>query len=141
MLKLFDWKCRSCGATIEHVIDVAAKMLAPRTMRSSCRSCRKRTTHERLMSAPAPYTGEKVYCPRVYGGKFDTMGYRSGPKLPEIKDGENLRDYARANKEILRERREVFKGNTEKRKRANALAKGGRVNFRRDKCRADPKGI
>jgi hypothetical protein len=97
--------------------------------------------------------GEKTHNPLVYGGTYDTAGYKRGPKLPELKFGEPetvngrtsrgvdvdaLRDYAKANKDLLAEHRRIKDENKQKQKRAKALKRGEVVNFRVDKCKGDP---
>jgi hypothetical protein len=118
--------------------------------------------HERRISCPAPYMGEKVLNPMVSGGGFDTTGHKALPALPEFKDsGEVFRDDPRSEaspgnrgkvarealtehfqssdfKEAKRARAAVKAENKQKQKRAAAIRRGENVNMRRDRCAGDP---
>ena len=150
MLKLYDWECQRCGAIQEHAVEVPAKMLAALSMRAGCRRCKTRTTHKRLMSAPAPYVGEKTVNPRFGGGSGarDTLGMVRGPSLPELPDelcktGDvaGIREFfgRPEYKEIERQRKVIAKQNAAKQKRNKAMKAGWHINMRRDRLPGDPK--
>jgi hypothetical protein len=108
----------------------------------TCAKCGD-VTHYRRISAPAPYMGERGDSPEVYGGRFDTMGYRKPPKLPTLESGANAMDYkylfAKSEyKEVERERANVRQSNMVKRARARARRRGENVSVRRDRVAGDP---
>ena len=40
--------------------------------------------HSRTVSLPAPYTGEHIRNPEIYGGQCDTMGFKKLRDLPDL---------------------------------------------------------
>jgi hypothetical protein len=81
--RLDDWRCDTCGTIREAMTERGG----PRSATLACDGCSSETTHERLLSAPAEYLGEKVrnHCAvRIKGGKYDTEGYQQGPSIPDI---------------------------------------------------------
>ena len=90
MLRLYDWDCRRCGAIGEHLVRVDSGTAPPKESTLPCPACNQDTPHERRLSLPAPYLGEKVHNICVYGGSNDTMGYKALPKLPKVPGADNV---------------------------------------------------
>lgn len=84
MLRLFDWKCKPCGQAHEALVPVPHGEDTPGEAFVHCADCGDSTAHERQMSLPAPYMGEKVLNPSVRGGNYDTMGHKALPDLPDL---------------------------------------------------------
>ena len=139
MFRLFDWQCTKCNRIAERVEPAELKHL-----HADCPVCGTMTNHDRILSAPAPYLGEKPHNPEMMGGKFDTMGMRAPPCGPIMPDGlsySGVKDYlnTREVKEARAERKKVIEENKMKRKRAQALRQGKNINMRVDRLPGDPK--
>ena len=83
MLRLWDWECSGCRTRQEHLIEVPKGQWVPKVAQFDCPVCGEVTHQGRLMSAPAPYMGEKTLNPIVRGGRFDTAGNQELPELPQ----------------------------------------------------------
>ena len=145
MHRMFDWRCASCGSTRERIVWVPARAANPTTMTLWCDACAAKTEHERLISMPARYMGDRVRNPCVTGGSFDTMGFAPVQPLPDLPDGADstLDNYKQlwSGKDWQEKRalqREQNRKNREKRRRAAALQRGASVNMRVDRCAGDP---
>jgi hypothetical protein len=117
MLKIYDFECIACGEIAEHCIEVARGSPAPRMLEEYCAECDAVTRLRRLPSLPGKYLGDKVensYAPRIYGGRFDTMGYKREPRLPALQ-GEDEHAakvsaaIAKSGAQTLQEKQEVAK--------------------------------
>lgn len=154
MFRRYDWECQNCQAVFEQIVQFPQADPAPKLLGDvenddlTCPACGGNTANaERLISCPAEYHGEKQLNPIVRGGEHDTMGFKQVRKpkelgeLPDHSTYEQAREYVRRPeyREWRREKKAVQAENKEKRKRADALARGEPVNFRRDKCAGDPK--
>lgn len=155
MFRYYDFECGDCRDVHPLLIQVPAGQAVPQWSDDECPNCGSITRHERRMSCPAPYMGEKVYNPSVSGGKYDTMGYKKAPKIPELPasayekgaDGKKRiridamkdRMHSPEYKDAMRVRQEVATQNTLKRKRAAAMERGENINMRRDRLPGDPK--
>lgn len=149
--RFYDWECARCGVVAEHLVSVPTGEDVPREMDEHCEHCGRWGKHERLMSCPGPYFGEKVINPQVHGGKYDTMGKKRLPRIDTLIDtktrGEMKLDIARMKErryskeyqEIMKERASIKKENAAKQKRARAIAEGRPINMRRDRLPGDPK--
>lgn len=84
MKRLADIECEFCGERAEELINKAHGEPMPKRVAAHCGHCFNLTPHSVLISAPAKYLGEKNLSPHVYGGRFDTMGHRAGPDLPDL---------------------------------------------------------
>jgi hypothetical protein len=56
----------------------------PESAPFECLCCGEETTHERKLSMPARYLGEKNLSPRISGGRFDTTGHAAPPVYPDM---------------------------------------------------------
>ena len=83
MLRLFDWLCIKCDLRSEGYVDVPHGETPPDTHDQVC-PIHGVTPHDRTVSLPAPYTGEHVRNPHVYGGSMDTMGCKPTMDLPDL---------------------------------------------------------
>lgn len=144
--RLYDWRCTECNVPEEHLTECPVGETPRKRSRLMCRWCGGITPHERLMSCPAPYMGERVLNPMVRGGSFDTMGQASPPPLPDLPAGvesttSNYRQLFETKewKEARAEQKHVNALNAEKRERAAAIRRGANINMRRDRCAGDPK--
>mgnify|MGYP001829001580 CR=1 FL=1 len=98
MWKLYDWQCTACGFVREAMVNPPDGTDAPRFIEIECARCDATTEFLRLTSPPAKYLGDRPMRPTVYGGRYDTTGYRTPPAYPELRDG------------VRYERREVAPG-------------------------------
>lgn len=145
MFRSFDWECQTCGNVDWRVVGVPSGSSVPTEHLWPCDMCEAETLHDRVLSLPAPYMGERVYNPQVAGGKFDTLGHKIGPSLPpplppEAKAGDWVDRWQ--SKEFKERKAAIVANNKEnaaKRKRAAALKRGENVNMRTDKLAGDPK--
>lgn len=92
VFRFYDWQCTACDEQAERLTNVPHGEPVPRQDVMECHACGQFCLHERLMSAPAEYMGEKVHNPMVSGGRFDTMGMRRLPKLPDIDGAKQHRE-------------------------------------------------
>jgi len=82
--RLDDWACEKCGSRHEEMTDKADTRRAVPLL---CQVCGEETPHIRLMSAPAPYRRERIQAHenvRIKGGKYDTEGFKQGPRVPDL---------------------------------------------------------
>ena len=150
VLKLYDWECAACGNVREGFVYVERGGMPPPGRWLICPKCDGETEHGRLISAPAQYLADKVMAPTVYGGKYDTCGYRKPPELPQSKDMWRWEDRERGGqvrrtkvasaeammenrltpewREAKRDRERVMLENEAKRKRSAELKKGIRAD-------------
>lgn len=101
MWKLYDWQCCDCGDVRESMINPPDGEDAPRFIVLACPCADDEdgtAMHQRLVSAPAKYLGDRPLTGRVFGGNYDTCGWRTPPAYPELKEG------------VRHERREVAPG-------------------------------
>lgn len=100
MPRIFDWECDFCDTVRESVFNEPWPARPVRVDLLWCKCCRRETTHERIPSLFAKYTGEtakREFNPAVYGGRNDTMGYSRLPRLPELPGEREAHDeYRRA---------------------------------------------
>ena len=82
--KLIDFACSVCGHEMESLVDVPAGSERPKWRSDWCPVCETHTHQDALIGMPAPYMGERVCNPEMYGGEFDTMGAKELPKLPDL---------------------------------------------------------
>lgn len=146
MYRLYDFECGACGARDEHLVDVPRCEPVPRVITADCRHCAQECEHERIVSLPAPYMGERLCNPLVHGGRFDTTGNRALTPLPDLPAGveHNSDNYSqlfasRDYREAQKTRSVEHSQNLAKRKRLAAYKRGEQVNFKRDRCPGDPK--
>ena len=85
MWKPVDFECEICGFKREEFVDVPVGGERPSTHRFSCPGCNgELTLHHSVIGLPAPYMGEKILNPQMFGGNFDTMGAREFEPLPDL---------------------------------------------------------
>lgn len=84
MLRLFDWVCVGCESRTEGLVDVPSGFSPPKLSEQLCLNCEARTEHERVISLPGPYYGEKTLNPMQSGGDYDTMGEQGHHDLPML---------------------------------------------------------
>lgn len=145
MFRCFDWECGHCGQAAESTDAYQQGRSIPRERHAYCGHCGFKTKQRRLPPLVGPYTGEQTRNPMVSGGKFDTMGYETVPRLPEIPEAamgtvQDLKGFVQGKEyvEAKRIRREVVARNKAKRRRAELLKAGAPINMRRDKLPGDP---
>lgn len=80
--RFYDWECGVCSARREALLWVDGGSEPDKRTKLRCDKCGRITTHTRLVSLPAPYTGEQVHNPMVTGGRYDTMGHEPMPDVP-----------------------------------------------------------
>lgn len=140
----FEWECVKCASRSHELVWVDHGSKPPDVTGLDCPKCKATLTHSRVMAAPAVYTYDRPYAPPVHGGKYDTMGFRQPPKLPELPDGA---DFKQA-KEFFRlkeytERRQarldVLNQNQAKKDRAKAMKKHPTMDIRNTPLPGDPK--
>lgn len=139
----YDFLCWDCNTKATHLVDVPGGGTPAKHYKLECKRCGKETGHERVMSAPAVYVYDRPYAPIVYGGKFDTMGYKNPPRLPDIPDGaafDQARDILTSKKwdDKAKERLAQHRENEIKRKRAAAMRKGEGIDIRKNPLPGDP---
>ena len=146
MFRNYDWECTVCHAMREHIVQFPQGDKPPQFETIACEECERETWHQRLISLPAEYHGERVFNPVVRGGSFDTAGFKALPSLPDLPAGVpetagNYREIWRTPeyREIKRERNAIKAENAAKQKRLKLLRKGENINMRRDKLPGDPK--
>ena len=84
MWKPVDFKCSSCGATHEETVWVPQGDPRPSTTCCDCPACGDTCPHDSVLGLPAPYMGEKILNPQMFGGAYDTMGARELHDLPDL---------------------------------------------------------
>lgn len=84
MFRLWDWECMKCGKVHQDLVRVPNGKTTPSRRRTFCSSCMTRTNHWRRFPVVAKYLGDRDDSPVVHGGRFDTAGYRKGPKIPKM---------------------------------------------------------
>lgn len=137
-----DWLCLKCDKPNEHLVWVDGPGIPPLRTVLECKSCFAECEHTRIPSAPAKYVYDRPYAPMVFGGKHDTMGYRSMPKLVDIPQGKQF-DKARdiigspGMQDRAKERLAIYRENGMKRRRAEAMKKG-ETDIRRSPLPGDP---
>jgi hypothetical protein len=115
-----DWEC-PCGDKREALVWVPHGEPSPASAAIECETCGHVTDHERRMSLPAAYLGEKPYAPKVYGGRFDTMGLAPLPPRGHP------------------DRERVKALNAEKKQRAAAMKRDPNIDLRTNPLPGDPK--
>lgn len=144
MFRNYDWQC-SCGETVQFMVQFPTGDRPVAQLGLWCGTCQAVTVHDRLISLTAPYMGEKMLNPMVSGGKFDTMGMASLPKIPDaLPSSATWSDYkdrwqSKEWKEFKKETASVKKQNRQKQKRAAAIKRGENINMRTCKLPGDPK--
>ncbi len=146
MFRLYDYECLDpdCAEVREYFVEVPHGEECPVLIQDECKSCGQAMTLERRLSLPAPYMGESVCNPQMHGGRFDTMGMRALPPLPDLPAGADGEAYkqmfqSKEYKKARHDRQLVKAENAGKQKRAAALKRGEVVNMKRDKVKGDPK--
>jgi hypothetical protein len=85
MWKPIDFECDVCGFKHEEFFDIGMGAERPTHTVLACPGCNgELTMHHSVIGLPAPYMGEKVLNPRMYGGNYDTMGAREFEPLPDL---------------------------------------------------------
>jgi hypothetical protein len=79
MLRLNDWECSLCKRKAEHYVDVDHGTKLPKKTTLHCAHCDRKAPHERMLSLPAPYMGERTFNPLISGGDYDTTGHAPMP--------------------------------------------------------------
>ena len=161
-LRRFDFECSKCTHVHDDMIDVPMEFnkkkydagepeskcwqsgTPPKRVKLECKWCGEMATHTRLLSAPAQYLYDRPYPAEVYGGKYDTEGYRQvwdTPKLPADADFDQARDILGSKKwqEKKKEKWDVNKQNMAKRQRRAAMRKHPTMNMRNTPLPGDPK--
>ena len=80
----YDFSCTGCDAEAPYLVDVPSGELPLKSYDMQCQACGDVCAHERLLSMPAPYMGERNLSPVVHGGKFDTAGKAPMPGYPDM---------------------------------------------------------
>jgi len=83
MWKPVDFECDECGHTHEETIWIPSGGERPEIAVFECPLCGD-VPHHSVMGMPAPYMGEKVLNPMMYGGNYDTMGAVEPMPLPDL---------------------------------------------------------
>lgn len=86
--KLIDFQCRKCQSVSEELIILREGDRRPKQRIAYCMPCNEETEQDAIMGLPAPYMGEKVCNPEMYGGECDTMGFKPMPDLPDLPGAE-----------------------------------------------------
>lgn len=145
MFRLYDFQCWECGLVIEAVHTFPSDQSPVRGKALWCESCQVNTLHERLISRPAPYLGEKLFTVPVYGGRFDTAGAKRPPKKPDLlpahATASDYRDryHSKEWKEWRKEHDSVRAENKIKQNRMSAIKKDPTIDMRHYKVPGDPK--
>ena len=84
VLRLFDFACIDCGFKQEALVDVPFGETPASRHELYCDDCDVVSWHDRQLSLPAPYMGEKNLSPIVRGGRFDTAGHAPMPSYPDM---------------------------------------------------------
>jgi len=83
--KAIDWECSICGSREEGTLTwVNSGDPRPKHRQDYCPFCDTITDQDSLIGMPARYMGEAVCSPKVYGGQYDTMGFREEMDLPDL---------------------------------------------------------
>ncbi len=141
----YDFECRYCHNVVTDLMWVDHGATPAKTMDIECTRCNEPCTHDRIISMPAQYLYDRPYAPVVYGGKYDTQGYRKLPPMPKLPDDcafDKARDIlgSKEAKEARKERAAVLQENAQKRARAKAMkASPGSVDLRKNPLPGDPK--
>lgn len=145
MYRLCDWQCTVCGSVREAYVDTPCGEPIRRQTDIECVRCYTVTLHDRLLSLPAKPLFDRPRNPMVCGGRFDTLGHAPLSPMPDLPSGadETTANYKQlfASREWIEakaKRKEESRRNKRKRERAAAIARGGNVNMRSDKCPGDP---
>jgi hypothetical protein len=152
-LRKYDWECDHCGDIQDPLVMVDAvenkktgrweTPIPPRQMRLHCHECNCEMSHTRLISAPAQYTYDKPYHAPVYGGKFDTEGFRKPPPMPRLPDGcdfDQARDILKSKEyqEKKAKNWDVIQQNKAKQARSKAMRKHPTMDIRNTPLPGDP---
>ncbi len=84
MWKPVDWECEKCNQPHEETVWIPHGGERPAKADFLCPHCKSISTHTSVLGLPAPYMGEKMLNPRMYGGRCDTMGHVEHEKLPDL---------------------------------------------------------
>lgn len=90
MWKPVDYQCQNCGCDHEETVWIPHGGERPAAAEFVCPYCGigddgdGRREHHAIMGLPAPYMGEKILNPPMYGGTYDTMGAREMQDLPDL---------------------------------------------------------
>lgn len=84
MWRPIDYRCCECKRIHEEMVWVSSGTARPKSGVFVCPSCEDETTHESVIGLTAPYMGEKVLNPEMYGGTCDTMGAVQHMPLPDL---------------------------------------------------------
>lgn len=147
MFKLHDFYCPQCQLILEALIKIPQGKKPPRSLRRYCTICNEdRNFKWQVPTKVAKYYGDRMYSPRVSGGKFDTLGAERMPSYPNgIPDDISLDDFASVCRnpewrEITAERKNISKRNAAKRARAKAIDKNPEtVSVRTHPLPGDPR--
>ena len=143
VFRQYDIECLGCGHVHAGLIQAMSGQPVPKRVNDDCPRCGKETRHDRLISCPAEYMGEKDQSPIVKGGNMDTAGEERLPELPTLptmSHSDQYRDLFKTPeyKEAKRKRTVVSSNNKQKKRRLAAKMRGENVNFKRDRCKGDP---
>ena len=143
MFRNYDWQCSKCDSVKEFLVEFPQGDKPPKVIIEQCAPCQKETKMTRCLVLPSKYMGETVVNPMVAGGRFDTVGQRKLPDLPQMPEGLNAsgkKDFFNSKEfQSAKKRREsVKKQNKAKQKRADLIRKGANINMRNDKLPGDP---
>jgi hypothetical protein len=126
----------------ESLVEVPRGKRPPKKTRLACRCASAKVFHERLLSPPAEYLGERPLSVMVTGGSCDTTGHRRLPELPEFtgQTGDDFRDFVQTKeyREAKDRRAKVSAENKVKRKRAAAVRSGKLASMRHHPLPGDP---
>lgn len=139
----FDFDCWECGERRGDLVWVPFGEDPQDDYDLDCTNCQTMTSHQRAVSPPALYTYDRPWAPVVMGGKFDTMGYRKLPDMPELPDNADFdaaRDmfHSREYQEKRAARHAAMVENKVKRERAEAAKKDDTIDVRHYPCPGDP---
>lgn len=84
MWRPVDFRCDVCGSDLEEFVYIPIGGERPSEMILHCHRCNDVTIHHSVIGLPAPYMGEKILNPQMYGGTYDTMGAREMEDLPDL---------------------------------------------------------
>ncbi len=101
----FNWSCTRCGDESTHLVWANHGEDPQRTLRIDCDVCGVSTKAERVIAAPAYYTGDREMAPIVEGAKYNdpSMGRRrlgvESLGLPKTREFDKARDQLSSRKQ------------------------------------------